>query len=62
MLEADLPGGGVLDGGEVTMKEVEDIMRRRVEQVRSPSVAEPSTKNTLADAILLPLADAITAA
>ena len=62
MLEADLPGGGGLDGGETIMKDVEIIMRRRVEQVRPPPVTEPSTKGTLADSILLPLADAIAAA
>lgn len=62
MLEADLPGGGGLDGGDAIMKAVEEIMKRRVEQAQRPPAAELPTKGTLSHAILLPLADAIAAA
>ncbi|KAG9106287.1 hypothetical protein FRC07_008882 [Ceratobasidium sp. 392] len=63
MLEANLPGGQSLTGGEEIMKEVEEMMEKRVVTAREVGSVESKSepKNTLADALLLPLADAIPA-
>ncbi|KAG9105223.1 hypothetical protein FRC07_009481 [Ceratobasidium sp. 392] len=61
MLEASHPGGQSLTGGEEIMKEVEKIMEKRVATAREVGSVESKSepKNSLADALLLPLADAI---
>jgi hypothetical protein len=35
MLESALPGGGGLDGGEVIMREIQDIMKLRVSKAQA---------------------------
>ncbi|KAG8753986.1 hypothetical protein FRC12_011357 [Ceratobasidium sp. 428] len=59
MLEADLPGGGGLTGGEDIMKEVEEIMQRRVTKAQEVQEVASGAGLGSDNALVLALSDAI---